>query len=85
MLVDFDDPNHDEKDQAATTVGDRRQELVVIGTGLGDPAKGIAICEGLDQCLLTEQEWETYIRIRNDEEKLRAAFFSPIVPQMVSV
>ena len=85
LLADFDDSNHDEFDKSVSTVGDRRQELVIIGTGLGDPEKHRDICSGLDKCLLSDSEWAAYQSIRDDDEKLAGRFFSPIIPQAVSV
>ena len=84
VLADFDDPNHDEKDVSGDSVGDRRQEIVLIGPSLGDSKLQSEICDSLDKCLLTDSEWEAYKAVRDDENKLAAAFFSPIIPRTVS-
>jgi G3E family GTPase len=84
VLSDFDDPNHDEQDPSTDSVGDRRQEVVLIGPRLGNSAYQVEICENLDKCLLTDAEWEEYKKARDSEEKLAAAFVSTIIPRMVS-
>lgn len=85
LLADFDDPNHEESDSRTTTVGDRRQELVIIGSGMADPALHTAICSSLDDCLLSDKEWEAYQSIKNNDDKLGSMFHSPIIPQTVSI
>jgi hypothetical protein len=84
VLSDFDDPNHDEQDPSTDSVGDRRQEVVLIGPRLGNNAYQVEICESLDKCLLTDAEWGTYKEARGCDAKLAAAFVSPIIPRMVS-
>jgi G3E family GTPase len=84
LLQDFDDPSHDEGSAESTSVGDRRQEIVFIGPGLGDRAKQSCIYDGLDLCLLTDSEWSEYQRKRNDEKLLKMTFVNPIKIRMVS-
>jgi len=59
ILVDFDSPNHDESNSFAS-VGDRRQEIVLIGKGLGDLATKRSIEDVLNECLLTDNEFDSY-------------------------
>jgi len=87
LLLDFDDPNHTEEvqqekggDSTATTVGDRRQEIVFIGMGLQERA----ICDTLEQCLLTDDEWTVFQTEKTDETRLRAAFANTIETGMAS-
>ena len=84
VLADFDDVNHNEGDAAADTVGDRRQEIVFIGPRLGDRIFQVEICENLDKCLVTDSEWATYKAARDDDDKLEAAFESPLIPRAVT-
>jgi G3E family GTPase len=84
VLSDFDDPNHNEEDLSTDSVGDRRQEVVLIGPRLTNSEYQEEICENLDKCLLTDAEWATYKACKDSEEKLAAAFVSPLIPRMVS-
>jgi hypothetical protein len=84
VLADFDDANHNEGDAAADTVGDRRQEIVFIGPQLGDKTFQAEICENLDKCLVTDSEWAAYKAARDDDNKLEAAFESPLIPRTVT-
>lgn len=84
MLVDFDDANHNEVDDSTETVGDRRQEIVLIGPQLGRRDFQEEICSSLDKCLLTDDEWATYKAAKRNDNELAAAFFSPIVRRTVT-
>ena len=84
ILQDFDSEEHNEKDVACSSVGDRRQEIVFIGPTLDDSKIQRDICRTLDQCLLTEEEWSTYIKNQNDERKLQKCFPSTLAAKMVS-
>lgn len=81
ILADFDDPDHQEQDDA--TVGDRRQEIVFIGPSLGDDKAQRLITASLDQCLLTDQEWELYWENRANENALKRIFPSPFALQVM--
>lgn len=83
-MADFDDINHNENDATADSVGDRRQEIVMIGPRLGDSTLQAEICNNLDKCILTDSEWEMYKAARDNEDKLQAAFPSLLIPRMVS-
>lgn len=62
VLRDFDDPAHDDATNNVG-VGDRRQEVVFIGPTLGDALSQTRVTESLDQCLLTDEEWEEYQKL----------------------
>lgn len=83
LLADFDDAQHSE-DGSGDTVGDRRQEIVFIGQGLGEAGHQKSLQDGLDQCLVNDEEWANFRAKRGNEEELRAAFFNPIAARMVS-
>jgi G3E family GTPase len=84
LLADFDDPNHMDDEDSRSTVGDRRQEIVFIGQGLGDPHRQRHIREGLNACLLDDAEWNAYLTKRLSEEKLAEAFDNPMNARMVT-
>ena len=84
ILSDFDDANHDENGQSVPTVGDRRQEIVFIGPKLNNPDIQHSVCETLDQCLLTDNEWDSYKEIRSEEAALRSRFASKLPSKMLS-
>lgn len=90
ILVDFDDVNHSEDDENYTngnssgssssraSVGDRRQEVVLIGPCLADPVKQRLIHQALEQCLLTDTEWNLFNKIQFSEQELAKTFPNPI-------
>jgi G3E family GTPase len=82
LLSDFDDPHHTEGSQLS--VGDRRQEIVFIGQGIGNLEEQQALQQGLDQCLLQDDEWLTFLQNRSSEQKLQTLFVNPIPTRMVS-
>ncbi len=84
ILADFDNKNHDEFGETWKSVGDRRQEIVLIGPGMGDAANREIIQKALDQCLLSEDEFEIYKGFIQDENALKAEFESSIPVQMLS-
>ncbi|KAL7560326.1 hypothetical protein ACA910_020250 [Epithemia clementina (nom. ined.)] len=90
ILQDFDDCSHYEdgmvspRNTQAVTVGDRRQDLVFIGPTLADPHRQEQISRALDQCLLTDAEWETFLANRFDEYALQTTFPSPITAKLVN-
>ena len=87
VLPDFDDPSHDEiSDGLSKSVGDRRQEVVLIGPGLGDTHMQNVVKETLDECLLTKDEFEAYKKISRDQDEdgLKSRFQSPIPVQMMT-
>lgn len=53
-------------------MGDRRQEVVLIGTFAKDTQR--KMCSILDDCLLTDEEWDIYVENCHDEELLSKAF-----------
>jgi len=84
ILSDFDDANHDENGQSVPTVGDRRQEIVFIGPKLNNPDIQHSVCETLEQCLLTDNEWDSYKEICSEEAALRSRFVSKLPTKMLS-
>ena len=84
LLADFDDKDHNEDDEDSDSVGDRRQEIVFIGTGTEGPEDQRSIRETLDQCLLSDSEYEEFKSIRNDEAALKARFVNPMNVRMVT-
>ena len=84
ILTDFDDDNHDENSESKETVGDRRQEVVLIGSSLGNENNRAVVRQCLDQCLLQDDEWQDYWVNRKDEEALRSQFPMPLVSRLMS-
>ena len=72
ILIDFDSMDHDEAASSLTssTVGDRRQEIVFIGPGIGLANSQAVLKESLDSCLLDDNEWDTFRSLRGDEASL---------------
>jgi len=84
ILQDFDSPTHNEDDSTCSSVGDRRQEIVFIGSNLGDYKNQEVVCRTLDQCLLNDDEWSSYVDSRCDEMTLRKLFPTTLNAKMVS-
>lgn len=84
ILLDFDSPSHDENDPCFASVGDRRQEVVFIGPGLGSESAQQVLNQVLDQCILQEDEWNSYCKIRNDANALSKTFVNPIRAKMAT-
>ena len=82
ILSDFDSVDHNES--TGETVGDRRQEIVFIGPGIGSRISQSAITEMLDTCLLTDEEWETFRLNRDDASSLNSCFQSMIDTRMLT-
>lgn len=82
ILADFDDEQHDEK--SSDSVGDRRQEVVLIGTSLASENNRALIQKRLDQCVLRDREWEDYCANRGDEEALQSRFPTPLFSRVMS-
>lgn len=83
ILSDFDCSDHDEL-KFSTTVGDRRQEIVFIGPGLGSPKTQQTIIDALDFCLLDDDEWDTYCSQRTDESALSLRFENTLPTRMLT-
>lgn len=83
ILSDFDNKHHEENDKLES-VGDRRQEIVWIGPGLDKPEHQTLIRQCLDECLLTDEEYELYKNVLHDETKLKDLFPTSIQPKMMS-
>jgi len=79
ILVDFDSPDHDESNSFAS-VGDRRQEIVLIGKGLGDLATKRNIEDVLNKCLLTDKEFDSYKAMLTGENGLEQQLFPNHIP-----
>ncbi|KAL9182827.1 hypothetical protein ACHAXT_004106 [Thalassiosira profunda] len=85
IMADFDSNDHDESaaSSSSSTVGDRRQEIVFIGPGVGSEDSQSAIKSALDLCLLDDEEWANYRSKRDDEASL-ACFESPLQTRMLT-
>eukprot|EP00977_Amphora_coffeiformis_P003429 scaffold638_cov168-Amphora_coffeaeformis.AAC.11 len=83
ILADFDDEAHDESTSRGS-VGDRRQEVVLIGTGLGSNKNQAWVQKCLDQCLLQEDEWQEYCSKRSNEKALQSKFPTPLISRVMS-
>ena len=84
ILSDFDNKHHNEKNENIESVGDRRQEIVWIGPGLDKADHQMLIQQCLDECLLTDEEYEDYKKTLSDENKLREMFPTSIQSKMMS-
>lgn len=87
ILADFDSPNHDDKTAASTstvTVGDRRQEIVFIGPGLGSFDLQAKVQSVLDSCLLNDEEWDDFLRNWGDETALMSAYENKLYTRMLT-
>ena len=84
ILVDFDNHNHEESD-SFVSVGDRRQEVVLIGEGVGEEQNRQEITRILNECCLTDEEYEVYKKYAfADEEKLKQEFSNTIPVKMMT-
>ena len=86
VLQDFDCVDHIEEqvdvNDISSSVGDRRQELVFIGTMLSANHNNIVTI--LDQCLLNDVEYEQYCQSKNDEAALSHLFPSMLPIKQMS-
>jgi G3E family GTPase len=89
VLADFDDPEHDDQTNNIG-VGDRRQEVVFIGTRYADPSYQKQIIDTLNQCLLDDAEYDEYTSVlegiegNNGVEALKAKYASLLESQYVA-
>lgn len=86
ILSDFDSVGHDEStlSSSSDTVGDRRQEIVFIGSGLASVEMQTAIRASLDSCLLNNDEWNVFRSRREDEATLMSAFENILKTRMLT-
>mmetsp|Transcript_22919 Transcript_22919/g.46052 ORF Transcript_22919/g.46052 Transcript_22919/m.46052 type:complete len:686 (-) Transcript_22919:75-2132(-) len=86
ILADFDSPDHEESaaTDTSSTVGDRRQEIVFIGTGLGSKETQSAIRKTLDSCLLNDDEWDCFRSQRTNEALLMSSFENLLEARMLT-
>jgi G3E family GTPase len=82
ILADFDSEHHDESN--LDSMGDRRQELVLIGQSVGQAPNQALLQECLDDCLLQDDEWQDYLQSRHDEGALRSKFPTSISSRIMS-
>lgn len=77
--------DHDEAASIPTssTVGDRRQEIVFIGPGIGVADSQAILKRSLDSCLLNDDEWDTFRSLRGDEASL-ACFVNRLETRMMT-
>ena len=80
VLEDFDEPQHnnDESTSSSSSVGDRRQEIVFIGSGMQNRKTQNNIKSVLDTCLLNDAEWKAYCDNVENEPTLNDLFSCPI-------
>lgn len=85
ILADFDSIDHDESAASisSSTVGDRRQEIVFIGPGIGSTDSQAVIKGKLDSCLLNDEEWDLFRKNRSDEASL-TCFANPLQERMLT-
>jgi Putative GTPases (G3E family) len=84
ILLDFDNPSHQESNGFGS-VGDRRQEIVLIGKGLNDVRRRTAIQKILESCLVREEEYCMYkTKALTEEETLKHAFENSIPVKMMT-
>ena len=85
ILADFDCIDHDESaaSLSSSTVGDRRQEIVFIGPGIGSNDSQDVIKGKLDSCLLNDEEWDLFRKNRSDEASL-TCFANPLQERMLT-
>lgn len=84
ILADFVSEEVAQKDRTVAFVGDRRQEIVFIGPTLGASRSQKSISDALDQCLLNDEEWQTYCRLRDDDRSLQSRFPNAIETRMLT-
>lgn len=78
ILADFDGESSDR------SVGDRRQEVVLIGSSLQSLENQATVREALDECLLKDAEWEEYWANRDQEDTLSSKFPTPLFSRLMS-
>ena len=85
ILSDYDSPDHNEAaaTQSTSTVGDRRNEIVFIGPGIGSLDSQSALKDALDACLLNDEEWDVF-RCKRDDEASLAYFENPLQTRMLT-
>ena len=69
---------------ADEAVGDRRQEVVLIGQGMGSQKNQAKLKQCLDRCLVNDIEWEAYQSKQDNEQALKGAFPNPMDVRMVT-
>ena len=84
ILADFDNHNHDEEAYTFESVGDRRQEVVLIGPGVGTVEARDYIEQTLKKCLLNDEEYAEYQSLVADESGLKEVFASPLPINMLT-
>lgn len=88
ILADFDSPAHNDETAATTasidTVGDRRQEIVFIGPGLGSFDSQAKVKLALDSCLLNDEEWNDFRQNWDDEAALMKSYQNALHTRMLT-
>jgi len=84
ILLDFDNPSRDESNNFAS-VGDRRQEIVLIGKGLNHGWRRVVIRKILESCLVSDEEYSMYkTKALTEERDLKYVFANPIPVKMMT-
>ena len=87
ILSDFDVADHTEENAAAgsnVSVGDRRQEIVFIGPGLGSADSQTKVESVLDSCLLNDEEWDDFCSKWSNEAALQNAYENTLNTRMLT-
>ncbi|CAJ1943796.1 unnamed protein product [Cylindrotheca closterium] len=86
VLADFDDPKHDDTTNSVG-VGDRRQELVFIGNEYAQATSQVEITKALNQCLLSDDEYQEYqelLECEDNESALQTAYTSTLEAKVMA-
>lgn len=87
ILSDFDVADHSDESAANgsnISVGDRRQEIVFIGPGLGSADSQAKVESVLNSCLLNNEEWEDFCSKWSNEAALMNAYENNLNTRMLT-
>ena len=87
ILSDFDVADHNDEDAASrsnVSVGDRRQEIVFIGPGMGSIDSQTKVESVLDSCLLNDDEWDDFVSKWSNEAALQNAYENTLNTRMLT-
>jgi G3E family GTPase len=87
ILADFDVAEHNDETPgagSAVSVGDRRQEIVFIGPGLGSSDSQAKVESVLDSCLLNDEEWDDFCSKWKNEAALMTSYENTLNTRMLT-
>ncbi|KAL7434104.1 hypothetical protein ACHAXM_003879 [Skeletonema potamos] len=87
ILADFDVADHNDETPATSSVasvGDRRQEIVFIGPGLGSSDSQTKVKSVLDSCLLNDEEWVDFCSKWGNEAALVTSYENTLNTRMLT-